>query len=413
MLAAFAIVCGSMAFLRVDGIDGDQQAAVRWRWSTTAEDLYLASRAASPDTATSRPTTRTEATPTVLVAQAGRLDRISRSRPARRGARPEDRDRLGVASAETALAAADRPRLVVDADYRRSVVHAGTARRVGGGRLPRRGDRPRSLGASIQSAVLRRPGRGRAPLQSHIFRGPDLHARGVGRFELPGGGQRQTVLVARHRGRLEGAPADVGIFQLAAGRRRAGHRLRRRKGGQRPVGLSRQDGRARLVGRDGARQLQLAPSRRPCTDGGKCSFSAIPAWSGWTRRPAKSSGSTRRSATPSGGSRSLARSTTRESSSAPRIWAWCGSTWRKPAPRRVGTRAPCGRPTTISSRWTVSFTDSTRAFLCCVDAATGKRRWKAGRYGHGQLLLLADQQLLLVISEKRRGGAGLGSARSA
>jgi outer membrane protein assembly factor BamB len=37
--------------------------------------------------------------------------------------------------------------------------------------------------------------------------------------------------------------------------------------------------------------------------------------------------------------------------------------------------------------------------FCCLDLATGKRRWKDGRYGHGQVMLLADQGLLLVTAE--------------
>jgi outer membrane protein assembly factor BamB len=39
------------------------------------------------------------------------------------------------------------------------------------------------------------------------------------------------------------------------------------------------------------------------------------------------------------------------------------------------------------------------SLFCCVDVKTGKRRWKDGRYGHGQVLLLADQPLLLVTAE--------------
>jgi outer membrane protein assembly factor BamB len=35
----------------------------------------------------------------------------------------------------------------------------------------------------------------------------------------------------------------------------------------------------------------------------------------------------------------------------------------------------------------------------CVDLETGNRRWKAGRYGEGQVALLADQALLVVVSE--------------
>jgi len=38
--------------------------------------------------------------------------------------------------------------------------------------------------------------------------------------------------------------------------------------------------------------------------------------------------------------------------------------------------------------------------LACIDLADGARTWKGGRYGGGQLVLLADQDLLLVISEE-------------
>jgi outer membrane protein assembly factor BamB len=38
--------------------------------------------------------------------------------------------------------------------------------------------------------------------------------------------------------------------------------------------------------------------------------------------------------------------------------------------------------------------------LSCVKIASGERVWKKGRYGSGQLVLLADQSLLVVLSEK-------------
>ena len=40
------------------------------------------------------------------------------------------------------------------------------------------------------------------------------------------------------------------------------------------------------------------------------------------------------------------------------------------------------------------------SIFACVDVGTGERRWKDGRYDHGQVLLLADQSLLIVVSEE-------------
>jgi len=37
--------------------------------------------------------------------------------------------------------------------------------------------------------------------------------------------------------------------------------------------------------------------------------------------------------------------------------------------------------------------------LSCIDLGAGERAWKGGRYGHGQLVLLSDQDLLVVLSE--------------
>ncbi len=38
--------------------------------------------------------------------------------------------------------------------------------------------------------------------------------------------------------------------------------------------------------------------------------------------------------------------------------------------------------------------------LSAIDVADGERKWKGGRYGHGQVALLPDQDLILVLTEK-------------
>ena len=84
-----------------------------------------------------------------------------------------------------------------------------------------------------------------------------------------------------------------------------------------------------------------------------------------------------------------------------------------------GTRrlavAPAANGWTADARWTSNglkpwFNDFVvhkgHAFgfdgtiLACIDLADGARKWKGGRYGGGQLVLLPDQDALLVVSEQ-------------
>jgi outer membrane protein assembly factor BamB len=82
--------------------------------------------------------------------------------------------------------------------------------------------------------------------------------------------------------------------------------------------------------------------------------------------------------------------------------------------RRLAVAPSSGGGWTVEERWTSTglkpyFNDLVAhgghaygfdgGILACVDLRDGRRAWKGGRYGHGQLVLLADQDVLLVLSE--------------
>jgi hypothetical protein len=74
-----------------------------------------------------------------------------------------------------------------------------------------------------------------------------------------------------------------------------------------------------------------------------------------------------------------------------------GTAW-KPAEKWVSTRfRPTFNDFVVHDGHAYGLDDG---ILVCVDLRNGSRVWKKGRFGAGQLLLLADQGVLVVISEK-------------
>jgi outer membrane protein assembly factor BamB len=408
MLAAFAILCGSIAFLRVDGIDGDQQAAVRWRWTTTAEDLYLASRAASPDTATSRPATRTEAPPTVLVAQPGDWTEF----------RGPDR-RAEVHGLKIATDWESHPPKQL---WRQRIGPAWSSMLIIGDRLFTQEQRGESEVVLCLDATTGHE------VWSHQYKARFFDGQA-------GAGPRSSPTFSEGRIYTLGASGVLNCLEAANGQTCWSRDIVADSKAPLPMwGFSSSplviDGRV-IVYAGGPGEKGLLAYRDKTGE---------PAWSVATGPVSYSSPQV---VTVHGQRQVLFLSDTGlldlEPASGRIVWehkALGHSVWRVALPRQVDdTGIVIGSEdlglvrldlahATASPRWDSralrpAYNDFVsqdgfiygfdESFLCCVDAATGKRRWKAGRYGHGQLLLLTDQHVLLVISEQ--GEAVLVSAK--
>jgi outer membrane protein assembly factor BamB len=407
MVAAFAIVCGLMSFVRVDGIDGDQQAAVHWRWSTTAEDLYLASRTAAHGTAASSVPAHGDATPSTLVAKSG--DWTEFRGPDRRGE---------VRGVKIATDWQSHPPKQV---WRQRIGPAWSSMLILGDRLFTQEQRGES-----EAVVCLDTASGRE-LWAHQYKARFFDGQA-------GPGPRSSPTFSEGRIYTLGASGTLNCLEAASGKPCWSRDIVADSGAPFPMwGFSSSPlvVNGLVVYAGGKGDKGLLAYRAPTGD---------PAWSVATGPVSYSSAQV---VTVHGRRLLLFLSDTGllglEPATGKFLWehkAVASSIWRVALPRQIDeTGVVIGSEdlglvrldltqATPSPRWDSralrpAYNDFVSldgfiygldgGFCCCVDAATGKRRWKAGRYGHGQVLLLADQRLLLVISEN--GEAVLVSAR--
>jgi hypothetical protein len=400
LAAALALSWGAFLLLRAEGMGGDGQMALRWRWSATPEQLYLAERqqaAELPLPAADRPPLQTR----------------SGDWPEFRGP-GRDGTLHGVRIATDWDAAP--PRLV----WRRRIGPAWSSIAVVGDRLFTQEQLGKHEAVVCLDAVTGRT------LWSHQDEARHEDVQG-------GPGPRATPTVAAGRIFAQGATGVLNCLDAETGARRWSRDLAADAGAPKPMwGFSSSPlivGELVIVFVGGDTEKTLLAYR---ADSGQ------PAWSA----PAGKTSYSSPQLASVGGAPQLLFVSDRglfgiDPTSGAALWHHATPSGnpgvpRAVQPRVVGTHgilfdagpdlgtarielAQTGGAWAATERWLSrqlkpSFNDfvvhdgSIYGFdgrvLCCTDLETGRRRWKEGRYGSGQVLLLADQALLLVVTDE-------------
>ena len=413
MVAAIVLACGVWMLFRQDGMNGDHNASFAWRWSSSAEVRLLAQAAnepAPPPPTTSTAPASTTATPTASVAPATEAPKESTA-PARAqaewpGFRGPRRDGIvrGL-SIKTDWSASPPAKL-----WRRSIGPGWSSFAVSGDLIytqEQRGD------DEVVACYKASTGQ---PVWSH---------RDKARFfeSVGGAGPRSTPTL--HDGRVYtfGATGILNALDAANGKVVWTRNVASETNTKTPFwGFS-------------SSPLVIGDVVIVAASGQLVAYDAATGNQRWLGPSLPGSYSSPHLATIDGVSQILFMSDSGVTSISPsdgkQIWdhQWPSNSIVQPGlgadgevlitSQENGTRsiavARGAGGWTVKERWTSNglkpyFNDFVvhkgHAFgfdnriLSCIDLKDGQRKWKGGRYGNGQLVLLPDQDLLLVLSEE-------------
>jgi len=404
--AAIILACGGWTLMRTEGISGDHVAAFAWRWTKTPEERAVAQAAETPPVSAAATPTPSSSAPASPAPAAAPVVSEPGSTPAEwPGFRGRHRDGIS----RGAPIATDWEASAPVELWRRRVGPGWSSFAVHGNRLytqEQRGDD--EIVACYDAATGQ-------PVWAHRDRARFFESNG-------GAGPRATPTLSGDRVYTFGATGILNALDAADGRVAWSRNVTSDNGATVPTwGFSSSP----VVIED----LVIVAAAGQLLAYGVAT--GAPRWSG----PAAEGYSSPHVATIHGVAQVLLMSTTGTTSVAPAdgkvLWQhpWRGSPIVQPAvisdgdvlivastgsgTRRLAVaRGPAGW--TAEERWTSNglkpyFNDFVvhkgHAFgfdgniLASIDLANGQRMWKGGRYGNGQLVLLPDQDLLLVLSE--------------
>jgi hypothetical protein len=399
LVAVLLLTWGAFTLVRQNGVNGEVQADLRWRWSPTAEALYRAERAhrQGQDVQPTGPS----------------HDLVSLRPGDWPGFRGPDRD--GAVHGVTIATDWDKnpPRLV----WRQRVGPAWSSVAVVGDRLFTQEQRDESEAVVCLDAAT----------GSEVWAHQDAARHWDGQA---GAGPRATPTFADGRVYALGATGILNCLDAATGERKWSHNLTAETGAKLPIwGFS-----SSPLVVEGVVVVFAGGS----DDKGLVAYRAASGEPAWTAAAGQSSYTSPQLASLEGQAQVLFFGdhglTALDPASGAVLWEYGANAPGAPRsiqPHPVGptqvligsendlgtvlvdvTRAD--RTWTAARRWASrrlkpSYNDfvvhdgSVYGFdggtFCCIDLQTGGGRWRDGRYGHGQVLLLADQALLLVLAE--------------